>query len=211
MIVLGLTGSIGMGKSTAVRIFQTMGFSSHASDEAVHSLLDLGGEAVSDVLKAFPDVVRHHENGAQSVDRKKLGALVFSNESKLKTLENILHPMVIQKQTDFLKDCLQNEQQLIVLDVPLLYETKGEERCDAVLVVTTSNAEQKKRVLERPGMTEEKLNAILSRQIPNEDKIKRADFVLEMTGGEELAEAKIKTLLPELLAIEPTYYKTLGK
>jgi dephospho-CoA kinase len=209
MIVLGVTGSIGMGKSTAVSLFEELGYSTLSSDEVVHTLMDTNGKAIPFIRNSFPECLSQDENGHTIVNRKKLGQLVFQDDSKLKELESILHPMVIDAQMAFLTTCLKKQESMALLDIPLLYETQGETRCDAVLVVTAPDEEQKKRVMARPGMNEDRYHSIMARQIPNDEKIKRADFILEMTGGHDLAREKIQNLLPRLLTIEPTFYRSL--
>lgn len=173
MIVLGLTGSIGMGKSTAANILRRMGLPLHDADAAVHRLLGKGGAAVAEVKAAFPGVVT---KGA--VDRRRLGAKVFKDEAALTRLEDILHPKVRREALAFLKHQARQRRWLAVLDIPLLFETGGEELCDAVMVVSAPAFIQKKRVLARPGMTPARLEAILEQQMPDAEKCERADFVI---------------------------------
>jgi dephospho-CoA kinase len=173
MRILGLTGSIGMGKSTAAAMFRRDGIAVHDADAAVHDLLRRGGAAVPAVAKAFPEAVR---DGA--VDRKVLGALVFGKPQALRRLEAILHPLVRRRLRRFLQQAGRRGDQLVVLDIPLLFETGGERFCDTVAVVSAPRLLQRQRVLARPGMTREKFAAILAAQMPDREKRRRADWVV---------------------------------
>lgn len=173
MMILGLTGSIGMGKSTAGAMFRRLGVPVHESDRAVHRLLARGGAAVAAVGRHFPDVVR---DGA--IDRRALGARVFRDEPALGVLEAILHPLVRREQLRFLARAARRRATVAVLDIPLLFETGAETRVDATVVVTAPWFVQEARVLARPGMTREKLRGILARQMPMAEKRRRADFVV---------------------------------
>lgn len=173
MIILGLTGSVGMGKSTAARMLRQMGVPLHDADAAVHRLLAPGGAAVENVAAAFPDARR---DGA--IDRAALGALVFGDSAALKRLERILHPLVRADEQRFLRRWRAWRTRLVALDVPLLFETGGERRCDVVAVVSAPAFLQHRRVLARPGMTEARFRAILAKQMPDAEKRKRADFVV---------------------------------
>jgi len=176
--VLGLTGSIGMGKTTAARMLRRLGVPVHDSDATVHRLLGRGGVAVTLIEREFPGSVRE---GA--VDRTALGAIVFRDKTALHRLEAILHPLVQRSQRRFLASCARRRIPVAVLDIPLLYETGGERRVDAVIVVTAPPTIQRARVLARPGMTAEKLAGILSRQTPDREKRRRADFVVATSLG----------------------------
>lgn len=182
MFILGLTGSIGMGKSTAAAQLRRLGLPVHDADAAVHALMAPGGAAVAAVDAAFPGVVK---NGA--VDRQALGARVFDDDAALKRLEGILHPLVRRSEKAFLAACARRGVPLVVLDIPLLFETGGDARCDAVLVVHCRPALQRRRVLARPGMTEEKFQAILARQVPAQEKIWLADFSVNTSIGRHAA------------------------
>ncbi|MBM3534410.1 MAG: dephospho-CoA kinase [Alphaproteobacteria bacterium] len=171
MRILGLTGSIGMGKSVAANTFRRLGIPVHDADAAVHRLTARGGEAIPAIQRAFPGVV---ENGV--LDRKKLGARVFADKAELRRLEKILHPMVRRSQKRFLG--ANRRKPLVVLDIPLLFEGRNERRCHAVMVVTASGIIQRQRVMRRPGMTAEKLANILKNQMPDAEKRRRADFVV---------------------------------
>lgn len=178
MIVLGVTGSIGMGKSTVSKMFMDMGVPVHDADAAVHIMLAAGGAAVAPVAAVFPDSLRMDDAGRGYIDRAALGKIVFADAEKKKALEQILHPMVQADSAAFRADMEQKGHKLIVFDIPLLYETGGEKRVDAVLVVTAPADVQKSRVMARPGMTEERFNHVLSQQVPDADKRARADYIV---------------------------------
>jgi dephospho-CoA kinase len=173
MIVIGLTGSIGMGKSTAAAMFRRLGCPVHDADATVHRLTGPGGAAVAAIEAAFPGVTA---NGA--VDRAKLGPQVFGDPAALKRLEAILHPLVAAKRDQFLKSNALQHRRVVVLDVPLLFETGGERYCDLTVVVTAPAIIQAQRVLARPGMTPEKLRDIRARQMPEAEKRRRADILV---------------------------------
>ncbi|MBV9522500.1 MAG: dephospho-CoA kinase [Alphaproteobacteria bacterium] len=178
MIVLGLTGSIGMGKSTAAAMLRRLGVPVHDADACVHRLLGRGGAAVRPVGAAFPGTL-----GSAGIDRHELGRRVFGDAAALRRLERILHPMVRAEEQRFLRRMTARRVPLAVLDIPLLFETGGEARCDAVIVVTAPPSLQRARVLARPGMTGERLAAILAKQVPDRDKRRRADFVVPTGAG----------------------------
>ncbi|HEY5598027.1 MAG TPA: dephospho-CoA kinase [Kiloniellales bacterium] len=172
-LVLGLTGSIGMGKSSAGRMLRRLGLPVHDADEAVHELLGPGGGAVAAVEAAFPGV-----NTGAGIDRDKLGARVFADAAALRRLEAILHPAARAATRRFLRRQAHRRQPLAVLDIPLLFETGGERLCDAVVVVTAPPFVQQARVLARPDMTPARWRAVQARQMPDRDKRRRADFVV---------------------------------
>lgn len=173
MKILGLTGSIGMGKSTASALLTDLGVPVYDADRAVHALLAPGGAAVKRVVRAFPTA-----KTGNGVSRPKLGKLVFGKPKALKRLEAILHPLVRQQEKAFLRRMRARRARLVVLDIPLLYETGGEKRCDAVAVVWAPAALQRARVLRRPGMDAKRLRAILAQQVPDRVKRARADFAV---------------------------------
>lgn len=175
-LLVGLTGSIGMGKSTAAGMLSALGYPVFDADAAVHRLLGPGGAAVSAVAEAFPGAIR-----AGRVDRGALGQAVFGEPEALRRLEAILHPLVRREREAFLAHAARNRARAVVLDIPLLFETGGEGRCDRVIVVSAPAFLQRQRVLARPGMTEEKFRAILAHQMPDAEKRRRADAVV-MTG-----------------------------
>jgi dephospho-CoA kinase len=174
MKVLCLTGSVGMGKTTAARMLRRLGVPVHDADAEVHRLLGRGGAAVKAVEAAFPGV-----KSGKAIDRAALGRIVFGDPAALKRLERILHPLVRRAERRFLAEARRERRRLVVLDIPLLYETKGERRCDGVIVVSAPRAIQRARVLARPGMTKARLAAIEARQMPDREKRRRADIVIE--------------------------------
>ena len=177
MIIIGLTGSVGMGKTVAARNFDRLGITVHNADKAVHDLMARGGEAVAAVEAAFPGAV---VEGA--VDRRVLATRAFDGDDadeNLDRLEAILHPLVRRRQKEFLRDAEARGDEMVVLEVPLLLETGGDAICDVVVVVSAPTDVQEGRVLNRPGMTRARLRAILARQMPDAEKRRRADFVIE--------------------------------
>lgn len=189
--VLGLTGSIGMGKSTTAQLFVQRGVRLHDADATVHRLHR--GRAAAPIEAAFPGTVI---DGA--VDRAKLGAAVLGKPDALRRLEAIIHPLVREEEEAFLAHCRREGAELAIIDVPLLLETGGEARCDAVLVVTAPAEVQRQRVLARPGMTAEKLDAILSRQMPDAEKRRRAHFLVDTSHGLMAAERQVGSILMAL-------------
>ncbi len=173
MVILGLTGSIGMGKTVAAGDFRRLGVPVHDSDAAVHALLAPGGDAVAAIAAVFPDTIR--EGG---VDRQAMAARVFGDDSALERLEAIVHPLVRQRTQRFLAIQARRGAALVVLDVPLLFESGGDQRCDAVACVSAPPFVQRARVMRRPGMTAARLAAILARQMPDGEKRRRADFII---------------------------------
>src|SRR5271167_4260930 len=176
MIVLGLTGSIGMGKSTTASLFAEAGVPVYDADAAVHRLYE--GEAVPAIEAAFPGATA---NG--KVDRNKLSARVVHDAAAMKRLEEIVHPMLGSSRQKFLHDAERSGAPVAVVDVPLLFETGGDKRVDAVVVVTTSPELQRERILTRGTMTNEALDSILARQMPDAEKRQRADFVVDTSHG----------------------------
>ena len=186
--VLGLTGSIGMGKSATAAIFRRRGVPVHDADAAVHELYR--GPAAPLIEAAFPGTT-----AGGVVDRAKLGAEVIGRPERLKTLEAIVHPLVREAEQQFLDRAAASGAALAVLDIPLLLETGGERRCDAVLVVTAPAAAQRARVLARPGMTEDKLASILGQQMPDAEKRGQAHFLVDTGRGFASAEAQVRSIL----------------
>jgi dephospho-CoA kinase len=187
MFILGLTGSVGMGKSTTAKFFAEQGVPVHDADAAVHRLYE--GEAVGPIEAAFPGTTA---NG--KVDRDKLAAAVVGNVDALKRLEAIVHPLVRASEQKFLANAEASGAKVVLLDIPLLYETGGESRCDAVVVVTAPEHVQRARVLAR-GTSEERLAGILARQMPDAEKRRRADFVVDTSVGFEGARAQVRDIL----------------
>jgi dephospho-CoA kinase len=189
--IVGLTGSIGMGKTTAARHFQRLGIPVFDADAAVAKLYS--GEAAPLIENAFPGTV---SDGV--VDRERLAAAVLENISAIRNLEAIVHPLVRRSEARFLDQAAQAGARLAVLDIPLLLETRGEARCDAVLVVSAPSAIQRERVLARPGMTEEKLGAILRRQMPDEEKRIRAHFIIDTSRSQSASRRQIEAVIRAL-------------
>jgi len=189
--ILGLTGSIGMGKSTTAALFQARGIPVHDADAAVHALYR--GRAVPLIAAAFPDAVR---DGV--VDRARLSEAVLGRPEAMARLEAIIHPLVREEEAGFLRGCRQRGVSLAVLDVPLLLETGGESRCDAVLVVSAPADVQRARVLARPGMTPERLDAILARQMADAAKRARAHFIVDTSRGLVAAGRQVGFILAAL-------------
>ena len=198
MIVLGLTGSVGMGKSTAASMFRQLGVPVHDSDAAVHRLLAPGGAAVPAVAAAFPGVT----DKQGGIDRGTLGARVFGDGRALKRLERILHPLVRRSQARFLKQARARRVPLVVLDIPLLFETGGEKRCDAVVVVSAPPWVQRARVMARPNMTEGRFRAILAKQMPDREKRRRADYIVPSGVGRAVTYRRLMRLVRTLRAGE---------
>jgi dephospho-CoA kinase len=188
MLLLGLTGSIGMGKTTTARFFAEAGVPVLDADAVVHALYD--GEAVAPIERAFPGTSR---NGR--VDRAELSRRVLDDPAALRTLEAIVHPLVRAAQVRFITDAERSGAPVAVLDIPLLFETGGEHRVDAVVVVTAPPEMQRTRTLERPGMTLEKFEALLAKQVPDTEKRRRADFVVDTSQGFDSARAQVRAIL----------------
>jgi dephospho-CoA kinase len=193
--IIGLTGGIGMGKSTIAAQLEALGAKICNADAIVHALLSGGGAAVAAVEKLFPGVVK---NGA--VDRAALGAIVFKDKAKLATLEELLHPLVVDAENAFIKREAAKGAKLIVLDIPLLYETGAEERCDAVIVASAPGFIQKQRVMKRLGMTKEKLTSIIESQMPDREKRERADGVVLTGLGKAYSFKQLASLIGNLHA-----------
>lgn len=191
MIVLGLTGSIGMGKSTTARMFAEAGVPVHDSDETVHRLY--AGQAAPLIEARFPGTV---VDGV--VDRERLAAAVLGDRDALRDLEKIVHPLVRADADAFLARHRAAGAKLALLDIPLLFETGGEGRVDKIVVVTAPAEIQRDRVLARPGMTEQKFEAILARQVPDAEKRARADFVVDTGAGMEAARAAVEKIVGQL-------------
>lgn len=193
MIVIGLTGSIGMGKSTVAAMFAEEGAPVFDSDAAVHALYAPGGAAIAPVEQAFPGVLK---SGA--IDRAALSARVVGNEAAMKALEAIVHPLVAAAQRDFLEAAREAGAECVVLDIPLLLESRKPHAVDRVVVVSAPADVQRARVLARPGMTVEKFEAILARQMPDAEKRARADFVIDTGGALEQTRAQVRSVLDAL-------------
>ena len=191
MIIIGLTGSIGMGKSTTAKLFEAEGVVVADSDAIVHALYT--GKAAPLIEAAFPGVV---VDGA--VDRTKLSGFVIGKPEAMKKLEAIIHPLVREEQEKIFKTAKANGAKFAVLDIPLLFETQAESRVDKIIVVTAPAHVQRERVLTRPGMTVEKFEAILARQTPDAEKRKKADFVIDTSKGIAAAREDVRLILTSL-------------
>jgi len=202
MIVVGLTGSIGMGKSTTAAMFAAQGAPVYDADAEVHALYSKGGAAVEPLEAAFPGVVR---DGA--VDRTLLSQRVMGQPDELKRLEAIVHPLVGGTRAGFFEKAVAEGADVVILDIPLLFETGGEKRVDAVVVVSAPVDVQRQRVLARPGMDEAKLDAILARQMADVEKRARAHFVIDTGAGLESAREQVKAVLTKLR--DPAHVATL--
>jgi dephospho-CoA kinase len=193
MLIIGLTGSIAMGKSTAAAMLRRMGVPVHDADEVVHALTKPGGRALPAIKAAFPDLVTE-----AGLNRPELSKRAFKDPAVLQTLERILHPLVRAEERKFLARERAKGSRLVVLDIPLLFETGGEKRCDAVMVVSAPRAIQLQRVLARPGMTLAKLKGIEQRQMPDAEKRKRADIVIPTGRGKRATWMALKRAVAKL-------------
>jgi len=192
MRILGLTGSIGMGKSTTAKLFTEAGVPVYDADAAVHKIYE--GEAAPAVEAAFPGTTV-----GGKVDRAKLSARVVHDQAAIKQLEQIVHPMLGASRKKFLDEAEASGAPVVVMDIPLLFETGGEKRVDAVVVVSTDAATQRERILARGTMTNEALDGILARQLPDAEKRKRADFVVDTSHGLDPVRAAIRDILAEVV------------
>lgn len=191
MLLVGLTGSIGMGKSTTADLFREFGVPVHDADATVHDLYR--SEAVTPVAERFPQALR---DGA--IDRTALSAILAKSPEQFAELEAIIHPLVRRREIDFVAAERARGSELVVLDIPLLFEVGGEGRMDKVVVVSCDPKIQRERVLSRPGMTKEKFALILSRQVPDAEKRRRADFVIDTGGGLEAARKQVEEVIRRL-------------
>ena len=194
MIRLALTGSIGMGKSATAAMFAARGVPVYDADAAVHRVYAPGGDAVAPLEAEFPGVT----NAEGGIDRTKLRQRVIDNPTAMKRLEEIVHPIVGSTQLAFLRQALEDGQDIVVLDIPLLFETGGDKRADAILVVSAPPDVQRARVLARGQMTEAEFETILARQVPDSVKRSRADFIIDTSQGFAAAEARVDEILAEL-------------
>jgi dephospho-CoA kinase len=193
MLLIGLTGSIGMGKSETAKMFVGLGVPVYDADAAVHALYDVGGKAVGPIEAAFPGVAKDGR-----IDRQALSKRVLGNSQALRLLESIIHPLVGLAQLEFLRKCEAEGKPMVVLDIPLLFEKGGKERVDFVVVVSAPKELQRERVLAREGMTAEKLDAILAQQTPDDVKRAGADFVVDTSQGLDHAFQQVKTIVAVL-------------
>ena len=201
MIVIGLTGSVASGKSTVAGWMSAKGIAVHDSDATVHGMLSGCAQAIAEIISAFGPDIGTSDGG---IDRKKLGAHVFANPVDRKKLESILHPLVRRHRDRFLRDQSHLGSQIVVLDVPLLYETGSDRLCDYVIVVYAGEETIRHRALCRPGMTAEKLSGILARQMPANEKCQRADFVLDTEMNPNKTRQHLFTWLNKISATKDT-------
>jgi dephospho-CoA kinase len=199
MFLIGLTGSIGMGKTQTATLFEEEGVPCYDADAAVHKLYEKGGEAVAPVGALVPEAI---VDGA--VNRDLLGQAVLKDRSKLKELEAIVHPLVGKAQIDFFQAQIHAKQDMVLLDVPLLFETGGDGYVDTVIVVSAPAELQKARVLARPGMSEERFEDILSKQVPDAEKRERAEFIVDSSISIEDARRQVRAILAQLKGREGT-------
>lgn len=195
MIVVGLTGSIGMGKTTVAHMLQEMGIPVHDADAAVHRLLGPGGSAVGPVGMRFPSTRARDVNGATIIDRQALGRIVFAGRRDKRDLEGILHPMVRAESDKFVRNMRREGHDLVVLDIPLLFETGGEKRVNVTICVSAPPETQKARVMQRDGMTSEKFDRIVAGQLPDAEKRRRADYVIENGGDFDSTRTQLAHIL----------------
>ncbi|MAF49437.1 MAG: dephospho-CoA kinase [Rhodospirillales bacterium] len=201
MVIIGLTGSIAMGKSTIAGMFHYLGIPVYDADATVHRLLAKGGEAVGAVTRAFPGSA---ENGA--VSRARLGAEVFGDDAALARLEAILHPIVRREQKRFLKLATGRRDAVAVLDIPLLFESRSDEHCDLIAVVSATPFLQRSRILARPGMTVDKMRAIIAHQMPDHEKRRRADFVINTGLDRYHSLREVRNIVKVARAIKGTHW-----
>jgi dephospho-CoA kinase len=200
MKILALTGSVGMGKTTAAGMLRRLGIPVHDADAEVHRLLGPKGAAVAAVTKAFPGVAR-----GKGIDRAALGRIVFADLAALKRLEAILHPLVREAERRFLARARRERRRLVVLDIPLLFETGGQRRSDGVMVVSAPRAIQLQRLVSRPGMTAERLAAIEARQMPDAEKRRRANWVIPTGLGRSYSLRKLCKVVRRMAKAGPAH------
>tara|TARA_B100001057_G_scaffold99651_1_gene96617 strand:- start:1105 stop:1689 length:585 start_codon:yes stop_codon:yes gene_type:complete len=192
MIIIGLTGSIGMGKTETAKIFSNLGIPVYDADASVHKIYQSGKIGALAIKKLFPETIA----ADGSVDREILSSIVVGNKTNIKRLEEIIHPLLKEDRLAFFEK--NKNEKTVVLDIPLLLETKGESQVDYVVVVSTSKNIQKQRVLERPNMTEDKFEKILLSQMPNQIKCKKADFVIDTSISVDDAKKQVLNILKEI-------------
>ena len=194
MKIIGLTGSIGMGKTTTAQMFADLGCPVFDADAAVHDMYKKGGRAVPLIRAVFPDAIKD-----DAVNRKRLGEHMRADPLNLKTLESFIHPWVGEVRADFLEKARVSQAKAVVFDIPLLFETGGDKYVDATIVVSAPKDIQRKRVLARPKMTEALFEMILSKQMPDAEKRRRADYVISTADGMEAARVAVKSVLDKIL------------
>ena len=192
MIIVGLTGSIGMGKTTTANMFADEGIRVHDADSVVHKLY--AGRAVPLIEAAFPNTTKNNK-----VDRMALGKIVVGNSAAMKKLETLIHPLVKQERDIFLNNAKKDNEKIVILDIPLLFEMGMDKQCDTIVVVATTLQDQRKRVLARVGMSEEKFINILASQMSDAEKRKRADFIIDTSKGIEAAKLQVLDVVTTLM------------
>ncbi len=212
MIVVGLTGSIAMGKSTIGAMMQNMNIPVHEADHAVHDLLQSDGDGYQGVVASFPyfDYPQLYDRKTKLLKRKALGDLVFNDSAHRTTLEAILHPLVREVQNKFIRSCTAKGVEMVCLDIPLLFETGAEQRVDYTIVVSAPYHLQRARVLDRPGMSEEKFLAILDRQMPDKEKCLRADYIIKTGLGRAHAMKDLCAAIDDIRQKETNIIKHKG-
>lgn len=203
MTIVGLTGSIAMGKSETARMFRRLGYPVFDADSVVHQLYRRGGSAVEPVSKVFPAAV-----DAGAVDRRRLAAEVMDDPEGMNKLEAIVHPLVRKRQAAFLRKARRTGHRLVVLDIPLLFESGRKEEVDRIVVVSAPESIQRARALERPGMTKEKFAAIMKRQLSDSGKRQQADFVIDTSRGIEEAYEQVRAAVDQMLSVSEGKAKT---
>lgn len=196
MKIIGLTGSIGMGKSTTAGMFELLGVPVFDADAAVHMLYAPGGRAVPLIRAVFPDAI----GPDGGVDRKRLGEHMRADPLNLDVLTSFVHPWVGEMRADFLSQAVEKQVDAVLFDIPLLFETGAEDKVDSTIVVTAPADVQRARVLARPGMSIDLFESLLSRQMPDAEKRKRADFIISTAEGLDVTRARVKTVLADILA-----------
>jgi dephospho-CoA kinase len=199
MIVIGLTGSIGMGKTTIAHMMREAGIPVHDADAVVHFLLAAGGLAVPMVSQKFPQAAKIDDKGATYIDRQSLGRIVFADRTKKRELEELIHPLVRAESDTFKEEMEKRAHKMIALDIPLLFETGGEKRVDVTVCVSAPIEIQRARVLDRHGMTADKFDRIVAGQLPDTEKCKRADYVIENGGDIEATRVQLNKILDAIL------------
>ena len=200
--VIGITGSIGMGKTTAAGMLREMDIPVHDSDASVHALLGPNGKAVSLVGKEFPEALRLNEKGDPYIDRQILGRTVFGDRKKKAKLEEILHPMVRAESDAFVAEMIKKAHNIVALDIPLLFETGGENRVNVTICVTAPTNMQRDRVLARPGMNSEKFERIVAGQLPDAEKRRRADYVVETDKGFDDMRRQLEKIINQIRGLQ---------
>lgn len=193
MLLIALTGSIGMGKSTTAKMFADAGIPVWDADAAVHKLYGPGGAGSDAIAQLVPDAVT-----SDGVDRSKLRAAILADNTLFKKIEAVIHPLVGQDRADFLQAARNDSSDIAVCDIPLLFETGGNKAFDKVVVVSAPADIQRQRVLERPGMTEEAFQAILAKQVPDADKRAQADYIVDTSNGIEAAQKQVAEIIADL-------------